>query len=270
MSKYRNALPQSEGRLFLADGGIETTLLFHEGLALPEFAAFPLLKSMEGTRALRKYFSTYADIAARFGLGLVLESPTWRASSDWAARLGTGRRSSQRQTARQSVYSKMSGTTPTRLEPPSSSVGASAPGETGKCPTTSCQRRKRRRSSRADRGVCRLRGRHDWRHNHELHRRGCRYRIRGRARRHAGGDLVHGQDGCNLPTRQSLRTAIEQVDDATSGYPAYYMLNCAHPTHFEDALNRPGPIGGADSRCETERVSQESRGTERRGGSRHR
>ena len=39
-----------------------------------------------------------------------------------------------------------------------------------------------------------------------------------------------------LPTGQSLRSAIEHVDDRTSGAPAYYMINCAHPLHFEDQL----------------------------------
>src|SRR6185436_8330783 len=88
MARYRNALPQLDGRLFLTDGGIETTLIFHEGLALPDFAAFDLLKTADGTASLRKYFRTYAEIAKRFGTGLILESATWRASSDWGARLG--------------------------------------------------------------------------------------------------------------------------------------------------------------------------------------
>jgi S-methylmethionine-dependent homocysteine/selenocysteine methylase len=39
-----------------------------------------------------------------------------------------------------------------------------------------------------------------------------------------------------LATGQTLRAAIEQVDAATSRYPSYYMINCAHPTHFEHVL----------------------------------
>ena len=39
MAKYRNALPQLGGEFFLTDGGIETTLIFHDGLELPDFAA---------------------------------------------------------------------------------------------------------------------------------------------------------------------------------------------------------------------------------------
>src|SRR6476646_3914061 len=88
MAKYRGGLPQLEGRLFLTDGGIETTLIFQEGFTLPDFAAFDLLDRLDGTAALRKYFRSYAEIAKRFGTGLILESATWRASSDWGRRLG--------------------------------------------------------------------------------------------------------------------------------------------------------------------------------------
>ena len=63
MSQDRHALPQLMGNLFLTDGGIETTLIFHEGLELPHFAAFYLLRSPAGEAALYKYFRTYAEIA---------------------------------------------------------------------------------------------------------------------------------------------------------------------------------------------------------------
>ena len=53
---YRNHLPQLDGGMFLTDGGIETTLIFHEGLDLPLFAAFDLLKDDDGTAALRRYY----------------------------------------------------------------------------------------------------------------------------------------------------------------------------------------------------------------------
>lgn len=88
MAKYRDRLPQLAGELFLTDGGIETTLIFHEGLALPYFAAFDLLKHAPGQAALRKYFQTYAEIARKYFVGFILESATWRASADWGAKLG--------------------------------------------------------------------------------------------------------------------------------------------------------------------------------------
>jgi homocysteine S-methyltransferase len=39
-----------------------------------------------------------------------------------------------------------------------------------------------------------------------------------------------------LPTGETLASAIGKVDEATEAYPAYYMINCAHPTHFADTL----------------------------------
>jgi len=36
----------------------------------------------------------------------------------------------------------------------------------------------------------------------------------------------------------TLRAAIEATEEATGASPAYYMVNCAHPTHFEQALAR--------------------------------
>ena len=88
MNQYRNALPQLAGKCFLTDGGIETTLIFLEGMTLPDFAAFHLFKTPDGESALRKYFRTYAEIAKRHGTGLILESATWRANADWGKKLG--------------------------------------------------------------------------------------------------------------------------------------------------------------------------------------
>ena len=84
-----SSLPQLRSDLlFVTDGGLETELVFHDGMALPCFAAFPLLDEPDGRARLRRYFDGYLDIARRHGLGFVIETPTWRANPDWAARLG--------------------------------------------------------------------------------------------------------------------------------------------------------------------------------------
>ena len=88
MAKYRTNLPQLNGDKFLLDGGLETTLVFHEGRDLPEFAAFDLLKIDDGYELFDKYYSTYADIARDHNVGFVLDSFTWRASSIWGEKLG--------------------------------------------------------------------------------------------------------------------------------------------------------------------------------------
>lgn len=72
----------------VTDGGLETDLIYNRGFDLPEFAAYPLLRDPRGRAELRDYYDEYAAIAARFGVGLQLEAPTWRASSDWGAILG--------------------------------------------------------------------------------------------------------------------------------------------------------------------------------------
>jgi len=88
MTSYRNSLSQLANRPFLTDGGLETTLVFAEGLELPHFAAFERLRTQSGTQALRRYFDPYLEIARNFRVGFILESPTWRASADWGERPG--------------------------------------------------------------------------------------------------------------------------------------------------------------------------------------
>ena len=82
MVKYRHALPQRNGGIFLTDGGMETTLIFHEGIELPHFAAFVLLDSAEGREKLKQYYAAYLSVARDHGTGFVLDSPTWRANPD--------------------------------------------------------------------------------------------------------------------------------------------------------------------------------------------
>src|SRR5688572_19043278 len=88
MHTHHPQLPHQSAIPFITDGGLETTLVFHEGVDLLCFAAFPLLNDADGRETLRRYYRSYAELAARFGTGFVLESPTWRANPDWAAKLG--------------------------------------------------------------------------------------------------------------------------------------------------------------------------------------
>jgi S-methylmethionine-dependent homocysteine/selenocysteine methylase len=83
-------LPQLDEELFLTDGGMETWLVYDAGFELPQFASFPLLDDQRGVDALRAYFAPYVEIARERGVGLVLDAPTWRASSHWGELLGYG------------------------------------------------------------------------------------------------------------------------------------------------------------------------------------
>ncbi len=241
MAKYRTGLPQSGRRLFLADGGIETTLHFHEGLPLPDFAAFPLLKTPGGRAALRKYFITYAEIASRFDAGVVLESPTWRASLDWASRLGYGRdelAEANRQAIRLLEEVRQAHDTDRTPVVVSGCVG---PRGDGYVPQNAMSARQAEAyhleqiETLADAGADMI-GAITMNYVEEA------VGIASAAAR-AGMPVAISftveTDG-NLPTGQSLQAAIECVDDATSGYPEYYMINCAHPTHFEHVLDGEG------------------------------
>ncbi len=238
MAQYRNALPQLGGDLFLTDGGIETTLIFHDGLDLPDFAAYALLRRPEGEAALRKYFRAYAAIAQRFGVGLILESATWRASRDWAERLGHTpaeladlNRAAVRQlegiraefqTARAPMV--ISGCLGPRGDGynPSSLMSAEA------AEAYHAEQVRTFADSAADLVTAITL-------NYVEEAIGIV-----RAARNAGMPMVISftveTDG-RLPTKDTLQAAIERVDTATAAYPAYYMINCAHPTHFERALD---------------------------------
>jgi S-methylmethionine-dependent homocysteine/selenocysteine methylase len=241
MKTYRNSLPQLGDGLFLTDGGIETTLIFHEGLELPDFAAFHLLKTDEGEAALRKYFRTYADLAKRFGTGLILESATWRSSSDWGARLGylTEELAEINRKAilmLEEIRNEYQNENMTVII--SGCIGPRGDGYVPDDLMSEWEAEVYHReqievfaASSADLVTAITM-------NYVEEAIGI-----AQAARNADIPVVISftveTDG-NLPTGQTLKSAIEQVDEATDGYPAYYMINCAHPTHFEHIVAEGG------------------------------
>ena len=242
MARYRNALLQLGGGLFLTDGGIETTLIFQEGLELPDFAAFHLLKDSKGEAALGKYFRTYAEIAKRFGAGLVLESATWRASADWGTRLGytpealaQANRKAIRlleeirsELANEKIEVVISGC----LGPRGDGYSLAQTMSDREAEAYHREQVETFAATAADMVTAITM-------NYVEEAIGI-----ARAAEGAGIPVVISftveTDG-RLPTGQTLRAAIEQVDAATSGYPSYYMINCAHPTHFEHVLAEAEP-----------------------------
>ena len=237
MASFRKALPQLGGEFFLTDGGIETTLIFHEGLELPDFAAFDLLRTRKGEAALRKYFQTYARLAQRFGAGLILESATWRASLDWGARLGYDARE-MADVNRRAIGLLETIRTGFRGDAKKAVIsGCVGPRGDGYNPTRRMTEQEawsyhRPQIQVFDDSAADMVSAITMNYVEE---------AIGIAR---AAQSVHmpvaisftvETDG-RLPSGQTLRAAVEQVDKATSGYPAYYMINCAHPTHFDQVL----------------------------------
>lgn len=238
MAKYRDQLPQLEGGLFLSDGGLETSLVFHDGIDLPYFAAFPLLRTEEGREALARYFRNYLVVANARGLGFIIDTATWRANPDWAVKLDVGpaeldainrdavsfaialREEFERSTTRPGIVNGV--------------VGPRGDGY-----------RVEQRMSAAEARLY---------HGAQI-----------RAFKAAGADMVSAitmnypeeaigialaandagmpvvisftveTDG-KLASGATIGEAITAVDLATGATPIYFMINCAHPTHFDNVL----------------------------------
>jgi homocysteine S-methyltransferase len=240
-SRYRGQLPQLMDEVFLTDGGIETTLVFHDGLELPHFAAFDLLKDAGGTASLRAYFERYARLAVAQDLGLVLETPTWRANPDWAARLGytpaalaeANRRAVALLVEVRGAHERPGtpivisgnlgprgdGYRPERTMP----VSAARDYHSAQIETFA--------ATEADLVSA-------FTMNYPQEAIGIALAARAAAMP-VVISFTTETDG-RLPSGATLGEAIAATDDATGGYPAYYMLNCAHPEHLIPALERGG------------------------------
>ena len=240
-------IPQAGAGTWITDGGMETVLVFHRGLDLRSFASFPLLDSETGTAELRAYFEPFAEIARDRNVGLVLDTPTWRANADWGATLGYDAEG-LREVNRKAVGLLEQ----VRVDNPDVQLticGCIGPRSDAYRPTAlmTTEEAARYHSTQietlGDAGVDMISA--------------LTLAYPEEAAGIARAATTAGQpvaiaftvetDG-RLPGGTSLGNAIEQVDRETNGAPAYYMVNCAHPTHFAAVLEEGGDwidrIGG--------------------------
>jgi len=241
MARYRTRLPQLDGGLFLTDGGLETTLIFIDGIDLPEFAAIDLLRRDGGRDHLKRYYERYLDIARVNRTGFILESATWRSSRDWTRKLGYSEAEHLRlnQVAVEDLAVLRD-----RWEMPAVPVvisGNIGPRGDGYDPGRLMTPREAEEyhasqiaifsDTAADMVTAMTL-------NNVPEAIGV---VRAAAKRVMPVviALTVETDG-RLPTGQPLGSAIEDVDAATDGAAAYFMINCAHPTHFQDDLERGG------------------------------
>ena len=242
MAKYRARLPQLDGGFFLTDGGLETTLIFLEGFDLPCFAAIDMHARAGGEDAMRRYFAPYMEAARRHGAGFVLESATWRASRDWADKLGYGEAKLAGLNRRAIAFMaelREGFDSPRTPAPISAAIG---PRGDGYNPTSMMSARE-------------AQDYHAWQIGILADTDAdCVTAFTlayvdeaigvARAAQRAGLPCVISftteTDG-RLPSGESLREAITLVDAETAVAPVYYMINCAHPSHFESALAADEP-----------------------------
>jgi homocysteine S-methyltransferase len=238
----RRPLPQSaEGATFITDGGMETTLTFHHGIDLPHFAAFVLLDDPKGTAALRSYYRSYVAIARDQDVGIVLDTPTWRANADWGERLGY-RREALADVNRRAVA---------LLEEIRAQVGDRPPLVISGCvgPRGDGYRVGDEMSAEEAEGYHRPQVSTFAETSADLvSALTLTYAAEAvgiaRAARSSGIPVVLSftveTDG-RLPSGQTLGEAIETVDAETDRAASYFMINCAHPTHFAHVLEESGP-----------------------------
>jgi homocysteine S-methyltransferase len=211
---------------------------------LPDFAAFILLEDPTGIEVLRAYYRSYLEIAAQHGVGIVLDTPTWRANPDWGDRLGysaaeladVDRRGvalleELRATANGVPHVIISGCIGPRGD--GYRVDTEMTGEEAQ------RYHEAQVATFADTAA-------DLVSALTLTYAGEAVGI-ARAAQNSGIPSVISvtveTDG-RLPGGQSLREAIEEVDDQTQGAVAYFMINCAHPTHFAHVLEGDGDWRG--------------------------
>ncbi len=237
---HREPLPQLSGGTFITDGGMETTLIFHAGFDLPHFASFVLLDDENGVEALRNYYTPYVEIARKQGVGIILDTPTWRANPDWGVRLGYS----------PDALADIDRRGVALLEDLRANAGAKPPLVISGCVGP------RGDGYRADEFMTAAEA-------EEYHAPQIATFAEAAADMISALTLTYANeavgivrsaeeaaipavvsftletDGC-LPSGQRLQEAIEEVDSKTAGAAAYFMINCAHPTHFANAFENGG------------------------------
>lgn len=226
-------------KITLTDGGLETDLLFNKEIDLPHFAAFPLVENPKHVKTLKNYYREYLNIAKKNNAGFILESPTWRANPDWAYKLGYSEKDLIK--VNQEAISQLNDL---KNEYSNSISNIFISGQLG---------------PRGDGYAI-----HD---TMSIAEASGYHGLQIKAFKKSGVDLVSAitmtyvnesigivqeaknnnipvvisftveTDG-NLPSGETLEDAITKVDEATNGYPLYYMINCAHPTHFINKIEK--------------------------------
>lgn len=235
-ARYRKQLPHLHGDIFLTYTGMETDLLFTQGIDLPGFATYPLLETKEGLALLNQYLKDLINVAQEAGVGVILESHTWVANRDRGATLGY---SAETLKDRNILSIEMLAAARDQLGDLPTVVSANiGPRSDAYAPT------ERMSVVEAE----------------EYHTEQIKVLATTEADLISGYTLAYPEeaigmiraarrcdmpimiaftvetDGC-LPTGLAFGEAIEAVDKATEGYASYYMINCAHPDHFTQILS---------------------------------
>ena len=239
MNQFNSNISELKENIFLTDGGLETTLIFQQGIDLPHFAAFDLLSYEEGKMILKNYYLDYIQIAKKNKLGFILESPTWRANLDWGYKMGYSHNSLDRinRIAIEQLHKiRIENEEDTTIMFISGCIGPRGDGynpsikmEIAEAEIYHSSQIQTFRKADADMISAITM-------NYVEEALGITNAAKN-AKIPAVISFTVETDG-KLPSGQSLGDAIKQIDDSSDSYPMYYMINCAHPSHFRDVLSK--------------------------------
>lgn len=239
-----------KNKLYLTDGGLETTLIFHKGIELNLFSSFELLNDERGRQVLAECYRPYLDLAVNYNYSFVFETPTWRANPDWGYKLGYSAeelnainrnaikwaRSVIREHPIDSEQVIISG-----------NIGPRGDGYRVDSAMTSTEAKTYHTEQIKSFAVADA----DLVSAYTLNYTDEAIGVVLAAKEFNIPVVISftvETDG-NLPNGETLKEAIEKTDHATSGYAVFYMINCAHPEHFihlfkekENWMNRIGAI----------------------------
>lgn len=231
-------LPHQTDRLFLTDGGIETWLMYKRGFELPHFSAYQLLDDPAGSAALREYYRDFATIARERGTAFIFCSLTYRASRDWGRLLGFSDAALAEMNGRAlEFYREIAAES--QCDPDttlySGCIGPRGDAYNTKPTITATEAEDYHspqiesfRDAGADLATA-------------LTLKSTEEAIGiARAARSSGIAPVISftlEKNGTVGGSRSLEAAIDRVDAATDGAPAYYMINCSHPIDFMPALD---------------------------------
>ena len=241
-ARYRHELPQLGDAVFITDGGLETVFVFQKHVDLPLFAAFDLLTSDSGIEMLKDYYAPYIELALRNSAGLILDTATWRASVGWGDKLGYSAEEMRQFNQLSVAILQQLRDRFTNDSSPMVINGVIGPQDDGYSP-----------ASKMDAIAAQAY------HRHQVDAFAdsavdmvtavtMTYADEAigiaNAAKNAGVPVAVSftveTDG-RLPDRTTLQEAIDAVDNATASAPVYYMINCAHPSHFDEVLESSDP-----------------------------
>lgn len=236
MSIHRSGFPNVGADFLLAYAGMETDLIFTHGIDLPRFASHPLLDKKNVRKLIRGYLRDMIALAKTNGCGVILESPTWVANRDRGAAIGYTpeqlRGINQRAIALMADLRVEVGDVPTVI---SANIGprADAYAPADQMSADEAERYHSEQISALAETEVDVISAYTLAYSAEaigVVRAARNFRLP------VVIAFTVETDG-RLPTGATLETAISEVDAATDEYAAYFMVNCAHPDHFNPVLD---------------------------------